>query len=75
MVSVTSGLEFTQSKHAKLPKAVKVSGKYHEHHVENKNVLRPPGLKTLGNPFMTFFVKVMRKTFLEGFMFQIKMGM
>lgn len=33
-----SGLVFTQSEHAKLSTDVKVSGKYHEQHLENKNL-------------------------------------
>lgn len=37
VLPITSSLEFTQSEHAQLHKDAKVSGKYAEQHVENKN--------------------------------------
>lgn len=48
-----SSLEFTQSEHAKLSEDVKVSGKYHEQHLENKNLSYStviPCLKDIGKP-------------------------
>lgn len=36
VLSVTSGLESTQSEHAKLSKDVEFAGKYHEHHLGKK---------------------------------------